>query len=103
MIGKSTITFDDWIKMLIFWILMIIARFVMIFSCLPVLKKSGYGITNKEVIILAYGGLRGALGLTLALMVGVDEELPKRLRELTVFYMAGMATLTLLVNGTTCK
>lgn len=35
-------------------------------------------------------------------MVGVDKELPQRLRELTVFFMAGTATLTLLVNGTTC-
>jgi hypothetical protein len=36
-------------------------------------------------------------------MVAVDTELPFRLRELTVFYMAGLASLTLLVNGTTCK
>ncbi len=55
------------------------------------------------MIVLVYGGLRGALGLTLSLMVGVDKELPHRLRELTVFYMSGMACLTLLINGTTCR
>ena len=53
--------------------------------------------------MLVYGGLRGALGLCLSLMVGVDEQLPRRFRHLTVFYMAMMAALTNLVNGTTCK
>jgi hypothetical protein len=50
-----------------------------------------------------YGGLRGALGLCLSLLVGADEALPKRFRHLTVFYMASMAALTNLINGTTCK
>ncbi len=52
--------------------------------------------------MLIYGGLRGALGLCLSLMVGVDEELPVRFREITVFYMCGMAVLTIVANGLTC-
>jgi NhaP-type Na+/H+ or K+/H+ antiporter len=63
----------------------------------------GYPISKSELIVLVYGGLRGALGLCLSLMVGVDQELPIRFRHLTVFYMACMAALTNLVNGTTCK
>lgn len=70
---------------------------------LPILRNTGYGLTNKEFYVVVWGGLRGALGITLALMVAVDEELPIRLRELTLFYMSGMAALTLIVNGTTCK
>ena len=58
-------------------------------------------MTNEEGIVLVYGGLRGALGLSLALMVGTDDGFPERLREIVVFNMAGVATLTLLVNGTT--
>jgi NhaP-type Na+/H+ or K+/H+ antiporter len=46
--------------------------------------------------------LRGALGLCLALIVGIDTGLPARFRELTVFYMCGMAVLTTVVNGFTC-
>ena len=54
------------------------------------------------MLVLIYGGLRGALGLCLALMVGVDEDVfSLRLREIVVFNMASVATLTLLVNGTT--
>jgi len=75
----------------------------MIWIFIPCLKRSGYGMSNKEFYVITWGGLRGALGLTLALMVGTDTKLDFRLRELTLFYMAGLATLTLLVNGTTCK
>ncbi len=102
MISESTITGWDWIRMFIFWILMIICRAIMVITFLPILKASGYGVTKKEIIVLIYGGLRGALGLCLALMVGVDEQLPVRFRELTVFYMCGMAVLTIVVNGLTC-
>ena len=52
--------------------------------------------------MLIYGGLRGALGLCLSLIIGVDDELPQRFREITVFYMCGMAMLTIIVNGLTC-
>lgn len=58
-------------------------------------------MTKNEAIVLIYGGLRGALGLSLALMVGFDPDFSMRLRELVVFNMAGVATLTLLINGTT--
>ena len=49
-------------------------------------------MSNKEFYVITWGGLRGALGLTLALMVGTDTKLDFRLRELTLFYMAGLAT-----------
>jgi NhaP-type Na+/H+ or K+/H+ antiporter len=102
MIAESTITGWDWIKMLAFWVLMIIIRAIMVLTFVPILKATGYGITKKEIVVLIYGGLRGALGLCLSLMVGVDEELPVRFRELTVFYMCGMAVLTIVANGLTC-
>lgn len=54
------------------------------------------------MIVLVYGGLRGALGMCLSLIVGVDDRLNERFRQLTVFYMCGMAMLTILVNGLTC-
>jgi hypothetical protein len=47
MISESTITGWDWIRMFIFWILMIIVRAIMVVTFLPILKASGYGITKK--------------------------------------------------------
>lgn len=74
----------------------------MVVTFYPILKKTGYGITKKEIIVLVYGGLRGALGMCLSLMIGVDDSLSERFRQLTVFYMCGMAMLTIIVNGLTC-
>ena len=46
----------------------------MVFILYPFMKNRGQGISRKEMIVLIYGGLRGALGLSLALIVGVDKE-----------------------------
>ena len=93
----------DWIKLIAFYFLATVARGIMVWVFWPLLSRMGYGLSKEEYLVLVWGGLRGALGLTLSLMVGVDMELPQRLRELIVFYMSGFATLTLLINGTTCK
>ncbi len=58
--------------MLIFWVLMMAIRLAMLMIFKPLLERTGYGITQKEIWVVCYGGLRGALGLTLALMVLVD-------------------------------
>ena len=99
---SSTIDAADWIKMLLFYIFMTVARMIMIMTFYPILTRSGYGLTFREALVVCYGGLRGALGLALALIIGVDDGFPIRMRELVVFHMAGMATITLLLNGTTC-
>ncbi len=88
--------------MFLFWFLMIFLRALMVLTLYPILRSNGYGLNKKELIVLIYGGLRGALGLCLSLIVGVDTVLPERFRELTVFYMCGMAFLTIVVNGLTC-
>ena len=93
---------SDWFKMILLWVCMIISRAIMVFLCAPVLKKTGYGLSIKELVVLVYGGLRGTLGMCLALFVGVDDKLRDRFRHLTVFYMCGMAMLTIIVNGLTC-
>ncbi len=73
----------------------------MVATFYPFLINFGYGLDRKEFIILSWGGIRGALGLTLSLMVGVDKTLRLHLRELCIFYMSGLTTLSLCINGTT--
>ena len=61
----------------------------------------------RHGLAIGYGGLRGAVGLTLALIV--EEEIGQRGSEQSemsaaiLFYAVGIALLTLLVNGTTSK
>ncbi|CAD8193501.1 unnamed protein product [Paramecium pentaurelia] len=100
---EKLIESSDYYKMIGFYFLMILARFLMVLTFYPFLKCFGYPISKSELIVLVYGGLRGGLGLTLSLMVGCDEDLPARFRHLAVFYAAAMALITNMINGTTCK
>jgi NhaP-type Na+/H+ or K+/H+ antiporter len=52
---------------------MIAARFLAIAAFMKFLKNMGYGLTWKEVYVLTYGGLRGAVGISFALIVSRDD------------------------------
>ena len=41
----------------------------------PLLKRIGYGLTWRSATVMAWGGLRGAVGLALALTVSQNEAL----------------------------
>ena len=49
----------------------------MIFIFWPILSKLGYGMSFKQVVLCAYAGLRGAVGLSLALMVTGSKKVPR--------------------------
>ena len=76
-------------------------RFLTIAMFMPFLTRCGYGLMWKEVIVLSYGALRGAVGITFALIVSKDDDLPKTWKDIIIFHMCGMSVLTLLLNGTT--
>ena len=68
---------------------------------------SGYEFKFKHVILLSYSGLRGAVGLCLALLVYRDKDIPdnkeksKDLKTQMLFFSAGIVLLTLVINATT--
>eukprot|EP01064_Diplonema_japonicum_P019434 TRINITY_DN2814_c0_g1_i1.p1 TRINITY_DN2814_c0_g1~~TRINITY_DN2814_c0_g1_i1.p1 ORF type:complete len:1339 (+),score=299.79 TRINITY_DN2814_c0_g1_i1:155-4171(+) len=67
--------------------------------CRPASKLSG-----GTIALVAWGGLRGAVGLSLALVLQNDTEVVQpNVRDKVVFHTAGIVILTLLVNGTTTQ
>ena len=80
-----------------------IVRMLVILVLYPFMKKTGYGLTFRESFILAWGGLRGALGLTLALMVSYTMEIPEDIRRQILLFTGGIVTLTLTINATTMR
>lgn len=96
----------DWLIILNTFLLFIglnAIRYIMIQVLFPILKRNGYGLSKGESLILAWGGLRGALGMSMALMVSCNENIPQHIRNYILFYTAGIVTLTLCINATTSK
>jgi NhaP-type Na+/H+ or K+/H+ antiporter len=101
--GESTIVYSDWIKMLVFYFIMTFARYAMIWIMKPLMDKSGYPVSSTDIIVLTWGGLRGAIALCLGLIVFTDMEFTQRFRDLVLFYLTGVITLTVLINGLSMK
>lgn len=97
------ITWSGAAVLLILYIGVNIIRTGVVFLFYPVMKRLGYGLTRREAVILSWGGLRGALGLTLALMVSYTLNIPEEIRSQILLMTAGIVTLTLTVNATTIR
>ena len=52
--------------------LVLIYRLVSIEGLNPILTHLGYGFSGKTVLFITWGGLRGAVGLSLALVIADD-------------------------------
>lgn len=89
--------------LILIYIALNLIRFAMIMLLYPVMKRLGYGLTRRESVILTWGGLRGALAMTLALMVSYTPAIPEDIRSQVLFFTAGIVTLTLCINATTMR
>ena len=75
-LGTPDLIEGNFSKLGLLYICMMLARFLSIVVFMPTLRKSGYGLTMKEVYVLAYGGLRGAVGIAFSLIIASDETFP---------------------------
>jgi len=96
---SSIITWKDYLFVIPLYLLLHIIRFFTLFIFWPILKKTGYGLNFNQLILLSFAGLRGAVGMALALLVANDPQVPEKIREVVLFLTAGVAFLTILVNG----
>jgi len=69
----------------------------------PIFKRLEYGFSWSEAIVCCWGGLRGAVGLALALVVFPDESWPPEVRRNVLFHTSFIVLMTLIVNATTTK
>jgi NhaP-type Na+/H+ or K+/H+ antiporter len=86
------------------WFILLIIRYICIFLFYPCLSRLGYGFTLKEAILVSYGGLRGAVGLALAIMVHNDSILLKqnpKIGAIVLLHTSIVALMTLVVNAPT--
>jgi len=103
----------EWLWLLALFFMLIIIRFVIVFTFFPVTMNIGVGTSVKESLFMSYAGFRGAVGIAMAtsLITNVFRNTGNDTQYLSyredVFYLYGMtggiALLTLLIFGITCK
>ena len=94
---------SDWGYLFLLYILLLAIRFVSIILFFPVMRKQGYGFTLRECIMTWWGGLRGAVGLTLALTIRsvAAAQGEARISSQATFFMGGIVVLTSIINAST--
>ncbi|MEA3372614.1 MAG: sodium:proton antiporter [Campylobacterota bacterium] len=99
-------TFDSpqlWITLVVLYIVLTLIRTASVWTLMPLLRRIGVGITREKATVLVWGGLRGAVSLSLALSLAQDEAVPEQLREQILFLTAGIVFLTIVINGSTME
>lgn len=103
----ETFSATDWGYLVLLYLLMTVVRFTVTFTFYPILRKIGLKSNWKEMFFLCFGGLRGAVGIALA--ISLDAEVtqdtlpgdPRRAFTSQLFGLTGgVALMTLVINGT---
>jgi len=74
--NDSLIGFSDYMKVFGTYACLHVIRFVSLILFWPFLRYIGYGLNFKQIVLCTYAGLRGAVGLCLALLVAADQDIP---------------------------
>lgn len=107
-VSTTNVRREEFGWLLLLYLVANLCRGAMIFICYPFLNlvaTSDVGkVTWKECLVMTWGGLRGAVGLALVLVVrnGLYTMGRREVADRMVFHVAGFAGLTLIINATTC-
>merc|ERR1719199_652577 len=93
----------DYGYLLFLYFAVMVIRYAMLVLFYPLLANMGFGTNWRDCVVMGWGGLRGAVGLALALVVARDSDIEKDASIKILFHVSGIAALTLFVNACTCK
>lgn len=77
-------------------IIVLLARYIAVLVPFQLIKHPSRKVNRKTILILTWGGLRGALGIALALSVPTEDY-----GDLFVFLMYSVAVFSIIVQGLT--
>lgn len=98
----------DYLYLILIYITLVFIRCFLFFLSRPILKQlhpEKWEVPVPDTIVMVWGGLRGAVGLALAIQVSLDragDKIAMRDANRVFFFVGGVALLTLCVNATTC-
>jgi len=73
---------SDYYKLLLIYLASMVSRLISMSVFMHFLERLGYGLTWKDVYILAYGGLKGAVGIAISLIISSDTHFNIEMRQL---------------------
>jgi Na+/H+ antiporter len=100
-IQVDTATWRDLLLVLGAYLGIMVLRFLITFTFLPVMNRLTDRISPAQATVMSWGGLRGAVSLALALVVSQNADIPAELRGQILLATAGVVLLTIVVNGST--
>ncbi|MDD3568863.1 MAG: sodium:proton antiporter, partial [Bacteroidales bacterium] len=100
---RVSFTTRDFVILILIYISILVIRGLVLLLFYPLMKRIGYGLNPKDGIIAWWGGLRGAIGLALALIVASEASIDMEIRTQILSLTAGIVFLTSLINATTIK
>ena len=103
---RAHFTVTEWMSLLILYTFVMLIRGAQVTLFYPILKRLGLSTNWKEMAFFSFAGLRGAVGIALALALDrtvreetTDEE-TRAITSTVVGLAGGVSFLTLLINGT---
>merc|ERR550514_1267105 len=69
----TKVSSSDYVWLLVVYLVITLIRGGMLLICIPVLGKLGNPVHLTDVAVMTWGGLRGAVGLALAIVVAKDR------------------------------
>lgn len=100
---RVSYTGRDFLVLGLIYLTILIARAIVMGLFYPLMNRIGYGVPPKDAIVAWWGGLRGAIGLALALIVASESSINPEIRNQVLSLTAGIVVLTSLINATTIK
>lgn len=100
-IHREHLELTDFMWLLILYAVVVALRFLMIAILYPIITNLGYKLDWKDCVVMAWGGLRGAVGLAMAMSMNAATAIEPVTGSKVLFFVGGIAVLTLLVNGMT--
>eukprot|EP01064_Diplonema_japonicum_P016319 TRINITY_DN24324_c0_g1_i1.p1 TRINITY_DN24324_c0_g1~~TRINITY_DN24324_c0_g1_i1.p1 ORF type:complete len:1253 (+),score=220.87 TRINITY_DN24324_c0_g1_i1:54-3812(+) len=98
----SDISASDYGWLLLMYLIINAVRAVVLLVLSPILRKFRYKLDMNNGALVTWGGLRGAVGLALVLIVENDQDIAcshPHLGPHFIFFGSGIVILTLVVNG----
>jgi sodium/hydrogen exchanger 10/11 len=114
--GNIVVDIDavDYLHLIVIYVFLTILRGAIIFASRPMLRllsSDRQPVSWQEAVVMTWGGLRGAVGLALAVSVRIDRapdicdetqlQISEKDAERLLFFVSGIAFLTMVINAMT--